>query len=240
MTDSGATRIDVGTCSSCGRTLRMKPSGLRQSMRLTCKCGHVNNLEIDQATLSKYGAIRTPVEVNIDEANTVPLDRLLDGPRLRAAQAERDAKWAELWKGLPPESRRPPADIINALVTLYWSEQNARTAMRTLVDRLRTMDRARPWSVELLKTGAGAMTDAPYYVILGATEIGCSYKDTWNAIKQITRDLRSDNPYAAGGEWEFLSRPQADQWRSRALLLERWVFLDANDVKNFGAQPFAA
>jgi hypothetical protein len=197
-------------------------------MRLTCKCGQVNNLEVDQATLIKHGAIRTPVEVSIYEFNPVPLDRLLDGPRLRAAQSENDGK------GLGT-----PADIISGVITLYWMERNARTAMTTLVDRVRTMDRARPWSVELLKTGPGAMTDAPYFVVLGITKIGSSHNDTWEAIKQITRDLRSDNPNAAGGEWEFLGRVQADQWRSRALLLERWVFLDVDDVKTFGAQPFA-
>jgi hypothetical protein len=229
MTNDDTTRIDVGPCSSCGRALRVKPGGLRQSMRLTCKCGQVTNLKVDQTMLIKYGAIRTPKEVNIYEFNPVPLDNLLDGPRLRAAQLETGGK-----------ESGSPADIISGLITLYWAEQNARTAVTTLVDRVRTMDMARPWSIELFKTGPGANTDAPYFVVLGITRIGRSYHDTWEAIKQITRDLRSDNPNAAGGEWEFLGLFQADQWRNRALLLERWVFLDVDDVKTFGAQPFAS
>lgn len=37
-----AQRITVGRCDKCNRELRVKASGVRTGMRLTCKCGHVN------------------------------------------------------------------------------------------------------------------------------------------------------------------------------------------------------
>ena len=234
MTDKDTSRIDVGTCSNCGRTLRVKPNGLQKKMRLTCKCGHINELVIDQAVLSQYATKRTPVVVEIYQIHDVPLERLLDGPRLRTAQTEQDEMTAKLWKDLPPESRLR-TDVIGVAITLYWSEQNAQAAMKALVDRVKTMEKARPWSVELFRSGPGSMLDSPYFVILGYTQIACSSKVTWNTIELITRDLRSDNPFAAGGEWELGSRFKGNQWRSRGLLLERWVFLDVNDVKTFSA-----
>jgi hypothetical protein len=223
----------------------MKPGGLRQNIRLTCKCGHVNQLEIDQATLAQHGAIRTAVEENTYETSGVPLYRLLDGPRLRTAWAEVDAQHAERWKDLPPESRPAPSDIVSVSVNPYASEGNARTAMRMLVERIRNMDRARPWSVELFENvecSTVGLLDAPYFVVLGMTEIGCSGADTYNALKQITRDLRSDDPRArSGGEWELWSQNQGNQWRRDrcAKLLERWVFLDVDVVETFTAQPSA-
>lgn len=44
-------RVDVGKCEKCGRPIRVKQSGVKPTMRLTCKCGHVN--VIGSATASK-------------------------------------------------------------------------------------------------------------------------------------------------------------------------------------------
>ena len=44
-------RVDVGECEKCGRPIRVKQSGVKPTMRLTCKCGHVN--VIGSATDSK-------------------------------------------------------------------------------------------------------------------------------------------------------------------------------------------
>src|SRR3990172_285518 len=95
MTNDDATRIHVGVCSNCGRALRVKPRGLRENMRLTCKCGHINSIVIDQETLSQHGAIRTPIKEDVYQTRDVPLYRLLDGPRLRAMWAEAEAKQAK-------------------------------------------------------------------------------------------------------------------------------------------------
>ncbi len=246
MTDGDIPRIEVGSCSSCGRTLRVKLGGLRKSIRLTCKCGHVNNLEVDEATLAQHGVLRAPVKENIYETGGVPLFRLLDGPRLQAAWAEDDARHAEKWKDLPPNSRPVNrSDIISVSINPYASELNARAAMKMLVDRIRAMDRARPWSVELFENvqcSTMGMLDAPYFVVLGMTEIGCSGDQTYGALKQITHDLRSDDARArSGGEWEVWSQNQGNQWRRDrcAKLLERWVFLDVDAVQSFVAQRSA-
>jgi hypothetical protein len=232
MTDQEPSRIDVGTCSNCGRTLRVKPNGLQKKMRLTCKCGHVNELFIDQAVLSRNPNQRAPVVLETHQIEAVPLERLLDGPRLKSAQAEQDELTAKVWKDLPPESR-VRTDVIGVAITLYWSEQNARAALKTLVERVKVTEKARPWSVELFKSGPGSPLGSPYFLILGYTQIACSGKVTWDTIEQLTHDLRSDNPIAAGGEWELGSRFKGNQWRSRGLLIERWVFLDVHDVKTF-------
>jgi hypothetical protein len=46
-----STRVDVGKCEKCERPLRVKQSGVKPTMRLTCRCGHVN--VIGSATASK-------------------------------------------------------------------------------------------------------------------------------------------------------------------------------------------
>jgi hypothetical protein len=40
-------RVVVGKCRSCDRQLRVKASGIRPSMRLTCKCGKVNLVQYE-------------------------------------------------------------------------------------------------------------------------------------------------------------------------------------------------
>jgi hypothetical protein len=241
MTDGDASRIEVGSCSNCGRTLRVKPRGLRPNMRLTCKCRYGNNLDIDRATLSEHGAVRMPVEENIYETSDMPLHRLLDGPCLRAVWADADAEYAERWKDLPQWSRPGPSDVISVSVNPYAFEPNARVAMRTLVERIGAMDRARPWSVELFENvecSIIGLLDAPYFVIVGMTEIGGSGADTYEALMQITSGLLSDDARAqSGGEWEICGQNVGNQWRADrcARLLERWVFLDVDAVETFGA-----
>lgn len=102
------------------------------------------------------------------------------------------------------------------------------------------MDRARPWSVELFENVECAtigMLDAPYFIVLGMKEIGCSGEKTYGALKQITYDLRSDDARArSGGEWEVWSQNQGNQGRNDccARLLERWVFLGVDTIQTFG------
>lgn len=41
---SRTVRVIVGTCTACGRDLRVKESGVKPHMWLTCKCGHRNEI----------------------------------------------------------------------------------------------------------------------------------------------------------------------------------------------------
>jgi len=244
MTNNDTTRIDIGSCPSCGRTLRVKPRGLRQNVRLTCKCGHINTVTIDQATLIQHGVIRPAIIEDIYQTSGVPYYRLLDGPRLRARWAEATAEHEERWKDLPRELRSPPSDIISVSMNPYLSEQNARAAMRVLVDRVRSTDKARPWSVELYENvdcAIRGLLAAPFFVFLGMTEVeGRSSDETYNTFRGIVADLRSDDRRAkSGGEWEIWSQHQGNGWRGDrcARLLERWVFLDADLTQTFGIPP---
>jgi hypothetical protein len=212
-------------------------------MRLTCKCGYINTVTIGQATLIHHGIIKLPIIEDIYQTSGVPYYRLLDGPRLRARWAEVNAEYAERWKDLPRESRAPASDIISVSINPYVLERNARMSMRVLVNRVRTMDKARPWSVELYENVECAimgLLDAPFFIFLGMTEMkGCTSEDNFTSFKKIVGDLRSDDPRAkSGGEWEIWSQYQGNQWRSDrcARLLERWVFLDANLIQTFGIQ----
>jgi hypothetical protein len=241
MTD-GAVRVEVGNCPSCGRTLRVKPGGLRPTTRLTCRCGQAVSLAIDEVTLSTYGVARTPVAEDVYQVGGTPLFRLLDGPRLKAKWAEVVAANDERWKDLPRELRQPPPDIVSASTNPYLAESNAHAAMGVLVDRLRAMTGARPWSAELYENVGCAISGfigAPFLVVLGITEIaGCTAAETFGAFQQVVEGLRSDDPRArSGGEWEICSQAQGNQWRSdrAARLLERWVFLDADEIRTFGA-----
>ena len=53
MTEGENKRITIGSCEKCGRILRLKPNGLRQDMRLTCKCGHQNTVTVSDKALEK-------------------------------------------------------------------------------------------------------------------------------------------------------------------------------------------
>lgn len=222
----------------------MKPRGLRQNMRLTCKCGHANSVVIDQGTLSQHGAARTPFEENIYQARNVPLYRLLDGPRLRAMWAEAEAKQAkrnaEDYKDVPRQHWPTPSalpDLISVSVNSYASEPGAREAMKVLIDRVKTMDEARPWSIELfenIECAIAGLLDAPFFIFLGM-----SGHDAYATFKQVVHDLRSDHPrIGAGAEWEIWSQAQGNQWRGDrcARLLERWVFLDTDVIHTFGTR----
>lgn len=244
MTNDDTSRIDIGSCSSCGRTLRVKPRGLRQNLRLTCKCGHVNTVTIDQATLIQHGVIKPTIIEDIYQIGRTPLYCLLDGPRLRARLADVTAEHEERWKDLPRELRSPPSDIISVSMNPYLSEQNARAAMRVLVDRVRSTDKARPWSVELYKNvdcAIRGLLGAPFFIFLGMTEIkGHTSDETYNTFKGIVADLRSDDRRAqSGGEWEIWSQYHGNEWRGDrcAKLLERWVFLDNDAIQTFGIPP---
>ncbi len=241
MTEDEGRRIEIGTCSNCGRTLRIKPHGLRPTMRLTCKCGQVNTLTVDQATLAQHGVVRTPVQQDIYQVSGAPLFRLLDGPLLRSRWTEEDTAHAERWKDLPRELRQPTPDIISVSMNPYTIEASARKTMGILVDRVRAMTKARPWSVELYENVDCAIVGllaAPFYVFLGMTEVrGWSSQQNFDAFKQVVRGLHTDCPGAwSGGEWEVSSQSQGNAWRGDrcARLLERWAFLDADDVRTFG------
>lgn len=242
MTNDDATRIDVGACANCGRTLHVKPRGLRENMRLTCKCGHINSIVIDQETLSQHGVIRTSIKEDVYQTRDVPFYRLLDGPRLRAMWAEAEAKQAkrneEDYKDIPHQYWPTPSslpDLISVSINPYASERTAREAMRVLVDRVKSMDNARPWSIELFENVECAIAGllyAPFFIFLGI-----SGYDAYDTFKQIVCDLRSDHPrIGAGAEWEIWSQPQGNQWRGDrcARLLERWVFLDSDVIHTFG------
>jgi hypothetical protein len=41
-------RVTVGECEQCHRVLRVKPNGIKSEMHLTCKCGHVNIINIPE------------------------------------------------------------------------------------------------------------------------------------------------------------------------------------------------
>ncbi|MFC1902495.1 hypothetical protein ACFLX4_00285 [Chloroflexota bacterium] len=241
MTNDNVTRIDIGSCSNCRRTLRVKLRGLRENMRLTCKCGHINTFVINEETLSQYGIIRVSVKENFYENSNVPLYRLLDGPCLKAAWAEAEAQYAERFKDLPREYWTGLSDIISVSINPYLSEQTARDAMRVLVERVKAMDKARPWSIELFENAECSimgLLDAPFFIFLGMTEIkGCTSQENYEAFKQIVDGLRSDHP-RTGAEWEIYSQGQGNQWRSDrcARLVERWVFLDADIIQTFPTQ----
>lgn len=191
MTNDDSTKITLGSCSNCGRTLRVKPRGLRENMRLTCKCGHINTLVIDKETLSQYGVIKTPIKEDIYQNSSVPLYRLLDGPRLRAMWAEAEAKHTERFKDLPREYRSTPSDIISVSINPYSSERTARDAMRVLVDRVKAIDKARPWSIELFENVECAimgLLDAPFFIFLGMTEItGYTAQDNMGDLEPESR-----------------------------------------------------
>jgi hypothetical protein len=42
---AGAAKAIVGRCEACGRELRVKSVAVRPFMKLTCKCGHVNQVQ---------------------------------------------------------------------------------------------------------------------------------------------------------------------------------------------------
>jgi hypothetical protein len=241
MTNDNSIRIDVGICSNCGQTLRMKPRGLRENMRLTCKCGHINSVVIDQETLSQHGAIRTPIKEDIYQISNLPLYRLLDGHYLRAMWVEEEAKETkrieENYKDIPRQhwpTQLSLPDLISVSMNPYLSEQNARASLSVLVDRVRAMDRARPWSIELFENVECAirgLLDAPFFIFLGMTGY-----NAYEVFKEIVSNLRSDHPrIGAGAEWEIWSQTQGNQWRGDhcARLLERWVFLDADTIQTY-------
>ena len=51
-------KIVVGNCTACGRELRVKTSGVRSHMWLTCKCGHKNEIG-DKAIQDKKPKVTT-------------------------------------------------------------------------------------------------------------------------------------------------------------------------------------
>jgi len=200
-------------------------------------------LVIDKETLIHYGVIRTPVVEDTYQNSGVPLYRLLDGPRLKAMWAETEAKYAERFKDLPAELRSAPSDIISVSINPYSSEQTARDAMRVLFDRIKATEKARPWSIELyanVECSIIGLLGAPFFIFLGITEIsGIGTQETYKTIKQVVSNLHTDCRAAmSGGEWEIYSQSQGNQWRRDrcARLLERWVFLDVDVVRSFGAQ----
>jgi hypothetical protein len=65
MTDEAASIMSIGVCEACGKSLRMKPQGLRKNLRMTCKCGHLNLITIEDAILLQYGIIQPAVVVDI-------------------------------------------------------------------------------------------------------------------------------------------------------------------------------
>ena len=239
-TSDVATRIDVGYCSKCGRKIHIKPGGLRKNVNLTCKCGHNNSIVVDQRILFQYGIIQTPIIEDIYQIKDTPLYRLLDGSRLRTMWAEAEANEMkcieERWKDLPrqhwPAVSLP--DIISISINPYALERNARASLNELISRMRTMDRARPWSIELYESvecAINGLLDAPFFIFLGMTGY-----DAYDVYKKIVHNIRSDHPCAqSGGEWEIYSQNQGNQWRSDrcARLIERWVFLDAGVIKTF-------
>jgi hypothetical protein len=242
MTNDDNVRINIGSCSSCGRTLRMKPRGLRQNMHITCKCGHINDIIVDEATLIRHGVIKPHIIEDIYQTSSTPYFRLLDGPRLKTRWAESIAQNTERWKDAP-QFRPPVQDIISISMNPYVLKQNAHISMDTIVNRLKQMDKVRPWSVELYENVGRAirgLLDAPFYIFLGMTEMtGCTSQENYDTFKSIVSGLHSDDHRArSGGEWEIWSQNQGNQWRSdpSAKLLERWVFLDADLVQTFGVQ----
>lgn len=54
-TDAPAGRVAVGTCSACGRELKMKASAVKPKMNLTCKCGAKNLVEAASQPLPQQG-----------------------------------------------------------------------------------------------------------------------------------------------------------------------------------------
>src|SRR3990170_6880508 len=44
-------RVTVGNCSACGRELRVKDGAVRPRMKLTCTCGHLNDIGQDLSEL---------------------------------------------------------------------------------------------------------------------------------------------------------------------------------------------
>jgi hypothetical protein len=138
----------------------------------------------------------------------------------------------ELW---PSPSALP--DMISVSINPYASERSAREAVTALVNRVKAMDKARPWSIELFENVECAIIGllaAPFFVFLGM-----SGYDAYDSFKPIVHDLRSDHPrIGAGAEWEIWSQNRGNQWRSDrcARLLERWVFLDNDIIHTFGTQ----
>lgn len=240
MTNEDNVRIHIGSCSSCGRALRVKPRGLRQNMRITCKCGKINDIIVDEATLNQHGVLKPHIIEDIYQTSHTPYFRLLDGPRLKAKWDEAIAQNAERWKDAP-QFRPPVQDIISVSMNPYVQENKARISIETLVNRVKQMDKARPWSVELYENVGCAirgLLDAPFYIFLGMAEMtGCTSNENYAAFKSIVSGLRSDDPRArSGGEWEIWTQYQGNIWRGdpSAKLLERWVFLDTDHIQTFG------
>jgi hypothetical protein len=229
----------------------MKPGGLRQEVRLTCKCGQINVLNIDQETLSRYGMVKPPVLEDIYQTSSVPLYRLLNGPRLKALWAEAEvgqAKKIEQYqedyfkdKPMPREllaSLSAVPDLISVSMNPYATELRAREAVQVMVGRLKAIKSARPWSIELyenIECAIYGLLGAPYFIFLGMTGY-----DAHKTYLQVVQGLRSNfTPIGAGAEWEIASQGPGNQWRGDrwARLLERWVFLDEDEVRTFGTPP---
>lgn len=229
MTDGESKRITVGSCEKCGRSLRLKPKGLRQDMRLTCKCGHVNSVSVDKETLKQYGVIRFSSEEYIYQRKDTPLHILLSGPSLDAIVAKEIANWEDRHKGVPDHLRPPLLYPIAISINPYASLDSARLALNLLVERVKNMKIARPFSIELFQnSGIRGLLDAPFFIFLGI--IG------YDEFKVIVQGLHCDFPrIGAGAEWEIWSQSQGERWRGDAYahLLERWVFVDEDTYRTF-------
>ena len=185
-------------------------------------------------------------EENIYEIGRTPYFKLLDGNRLKAlftAAKEDRKRYVEEQrqkyftdKPMPSDlaaimSRLP--DMVSVAINPYQSEQTARNTLKTIVERMKKEKKARPWSVELyqnVECSIRGLLNAPYFIFLGMAA-----ENAFDTFKEITEGLRSDCPNT-GSAWENWSENQGDDWRGDrfAKLLERWVFLDDNDVKTFG------
>lgn len=237
MCEDNLLKISVGFCESCKRELRIKTRGLNKQLRITCKCGHNNMLSVEDEILRKYGKMKTDRTRNIYEDKDVPLYELLDGPRLKDMWKKEEDKLAKRNEGIPREFWSSLQDIINISINPYLSEHIARSTLETLVERSKGEVSARPWSIELIQNRECAidgLLEAPYFIFIGMA--GGHPEDTLKMLRNVTQDLPSDHPCIGGGaEWEIWSQQKGNYWRCNewAILLERWVFLDAEVVHSY-------
>ena len=45
-------KIEIGQCGCCSRRLQVTKQSLRRQMRVPCRCGHANTVDVDDATIN--------------------------------------------------------------------------------------------------------------------------------------------------------------------------------------------